>query len=323
MRPMNQMPTATTSERHSERERAARRDASNRAELVEHISRALPEDGLYTPIEGLRLARASQNEKPFHGVLEPTFCITAQGSKEIYLGEHRYFYNPYSYLLSTAELPIVSRVLGISREEPYLGLRIILDPALVASVMVEMGQLPPRSQTPVRAIEVSTLDAELLDATLRLIRLLDSPEEARLLFPLISREIVYRLLRGEQGHRLRQMTVLGGHTHRISQAVKKICSSFSQPLRVEELAREVGMSVSGFHHHFKEVTAMSPLQFQKQLRLQEAQRLMIGEVMDATTAGARVGYEDVSHFNRDYKRHFGAPPMRDVERLRLVAEAAH
>lgn len=240
----------------------------------------------------------------------------------MFLGGHRYQYDPYSYLLSTAELPIVSRVLAASQEQPYLGLRIIINPAVIGSVMVEMGQLPPRSQAPARAIEVSPLDVTLLDAVVRLARLLDSPTEARLLLSLISREIIYRLLAGEQGHRLRQMTILGGHTHRIAQAVEKICREFNQPLYVEEIARGIGMSVSGFHYHFKSVTAMSPLQFQKQLRLQEARRLMIGEALDATTAGFRVGYDDTSHFNRDYKRLFGVPPMRDVERLRETAEVS-
>lgn len=307
-------------EREKERERETQREQSNREELVERIARAISEDGMVEPIKGLRLARSSQTGEPVYGASESIFCITAQGSKEVFLGEHRYQYDPYNYLLSTAELPIVSRVLAPSKEQPYLGLYVIIDPAVVASAMMEIAQLPPRSQAPVRAIEVSPLDATLLDAVVRLARLLDSPTEARLLFPLISREIVYRLLAGEQGHRLRQMTVLGGHTYRISQAVEKICREFNKPLYVEELAREIGMSVSGFHHHFKEVTAMSPLQFQKQLRLQQARRLMIGEALDATTAGFRVGYDDISHFNRDYKRLFGVPPMRDVERLRETAE---
>ncbi|MBD6618778.1 AraC family transcriptional regulator [Komarekiella sp. 'clone 1'] len=302
-----------------ERERETQREQSNREELVERIARAISEDGIVEPIKGLRLARFSQPGEPLYGVSESIFCITAQGSKEVFLGEYRYQYDPYNYLLSTAELPIVSRILAPSKEQPYLGVYIIIDPAVVASVMVEMGQLPPRSQSPVRAIEVSPLDATLLDVVVRLSRLLDSPDDARLLLPLISREIIYRLLSGEQGHRLRQMTVLGGHTHRISQAVEKICREFNKPMHVEELARGISMSVSGFHHHFKQVTALSPLQFQKQLRLQEARRLMIGEALDATTAGFRVGYDDTSHFNRDYKRLFGVPPMRDVERLQELA----
>jgi AraC-like DNA-binding protein len=171
----------------------------------------------------------------------------------------------------------------------------------------------------VRAIDVSPLDAGLLDAVVRLVRLLDSPTEARFLSPLVTREIVYRLLRGEQGDRLRHTAVLGGHSHRIARALERLRNEFDQPLRIEEIARELGMSVSGFHHHFRAVTAMSPLQFQKQIRLQEARRLMLGEDLDAASAGYRVGYGDASHFTREYKRRFGAPPARDVERLREAA----
>ena len=171
-----------------------------------------------------------------------------------------------------------------------------------------------------RAFDVSPLDAGLLDAVVRLVRLLDSPaEEARFLRPLVTREIVYRLLKGEQGGRLRQIAVLGGHAHRIAGALERLRENFDRPLRIEDIARESGMSVSGFHHHFKAVTAMSPLQFQKRVRLQEARRLMLGENLDAASAGHRVGYGDASHFTREYKRLFGAPPVRDVGRLREAA----
>nr|MBW4460810.1 AraC family transcriptional regulator [Nodosilinea sp. WJT8-NPBG4] len=159
--------------------------------------------------------------------------------------------------------------------------------------------------------------------TVRLVRLLNSPAEAPVLVPLIKREIIYRLLIGEQGNRLRQIAVLGGHTHHIAQAVDRLRKDFNQPLRIETIAQELGMSVSGFHHHFKSVTAMSPLQFQKQLRLQEARRLMLGQNLDASSAAYQVGYDDASHFNREYKRLFGNPPMRDVEQLReAVRETA-
>ncbi|MBD0307343.1 MAG: AraC family transcriptional regulator, partial [Microcoleus sp. T1-bin1] len=171
----------------------------------------------------------------------------------------------------------------------------------------------------VKAIDVSLLDANLLDAVVRLVRLLDCPAEANVLAPLIKREIIYRLLMGEQGGRLRHIAVLGGSTHQIARAVDRLRKDFNQPLRIESIARELGMSVSSFHHHFKSVTAMSPLQFQKQLRLQEARRLMLGQNLDATSAAYRVGYDDSSHFNREYKRLFGIPPMRDVERLREAA----
>ncbi len=156
-------------------------------------------------------------------------------------------------------------------------------------------------------------------AVVRLVRLVDSPTQARFLAPLITREIVYQLLMGEQGDRIRHIVALGGHAHRIARALERLRQDFNQPMRIEHLARELGMSVSGLHHHFRAVTAMSPLHFQKELRLQEARRLMLGEELDATSAGHRVGYDDASHFNREYKRLFGAPPKRDVERLREAA----
>nr|WP_199313392.1 AraC family transcriptional regulator [Leptolyngbya sp. FACHB-671] len=304
----------------NQRELQTQQEQYHRVELAQRMARAITADGVIQPLQGLRLARSSKMRQKVYGVSNPTFCVIAQGRKEIYLGGNPYQYDPHNYLLATAELPIVSWVLEASEDQPYLGLQLCLDAALVGAVMVEIGQLPPQNQKAVKAIEVSPLDATLLDATVRLVRLLDSPTEARVLLPLITREIIYRLLVSEQGHRLRQMTILGGHTHRIAQSVERICREFNQPLYVEEIAREIGMSISSFHHHFKEVTAMSPLQFQKQLRLQEAQRLMIGEALDAATAGYRVGYDDASQFNREYKRLFGVTPMRDVERLRKEVE---
>jgi AraC-like DNA-binding protein len=166
------------------------------------------------------------------------------------------------------------------------------------------------------------LQAGLLDAVVRLVRLVDSPTEARMLMPLVMREIVYLLLVGAQGDRLQHLTVSGGTTTRIARAVERLRNDYDKPLRIESLARELGMSASGFHAQFKAVTAMSPLQFQKQIRLQEARRLMIGEDLDAARAGYRVGYDDASHFTREYKRLFGEPPMRDVHRLRTVATAS-
>jgi AraC-like DNA-binding protein len=247
----------------------------------------------------------------------PALCVIAQGSKEVRLGDNRYRYDAAHYLITTAALPITSRITEADEERPYLGLVLRLDPTLVGSVMVEAGHPAPRGHVAVRAIDVSSLDAGLLEATVRLVRLLDSPiTEASFLAPLVKREIVYRLLRGEQGHRLSHVAALGGSTHRIVEAIERLRKEFDQPLRIEDIARELGMSISGFHHHFRAVTAMSPLQFQKQIRLQEARRLMLGEDLDAASAGYRVGYGDASHFTREYKRLFGAPPARDVERLR-------
>jgi AraC-like DNA-binding protein len=274
------------------------------------------------PIQGLFLRRSSSPTELVHGVADPAFCVIAQGNKEIVVGEEQFRYDPAHYLLNTVELPIVSHVIQASREQPYLSLRLNLDPGLVGSVLVEAGQLSPRGSADIRAIHVSPLDAGLLDATLRLARLLDLPEEAKVLAPLVTREIVFRLLMGEQGGRLRHLVSQGGYADRIARAVERIRHNFDRPLSIDSLARELGMSTSGLHHQFKAVTALTPLQFQKQIRLQEARRLMLGEDLDAASAGYRVGYEDAAHFNREYKRLFGMPPMRDVGRLREAARAS-
>jgi AraC-like DNA-binding protein len=307
---------------HQQAEREAQRMQVNREELVERIARSICEDGFIQPLQGLHLGRLSAPLEKIHGVLEPSFCVIAQGSKEVLLGNSRYRYDPLHYLLATMDLPSVGRVVEASRERPYLSLRLELSATLVSSVMVEAGDSSsPGQAADVRAVDVSPLDANLLDAVVRLVRLLDSPTEAPILMPMIMREIIYRLLMSDQGNRLHHLTVFGGYTSAIARAVQRIRQDFDQPLRIEQLARELGMSVSGFHHHFKAVTAMSPLQFQKQIRLQEARRLMLGEDLDAASAAFRVGYNDASHFNREYKSVFGDPPMRDVQRLRETANA--
>jgi AraC-like DNA-binding protein len=303
-------------------EREARRAQVNRGELVERIAHAVRQDGRAEPLKGLRLNRASAPTELAHSISYPAFCVIAQGSKEVLLGDDRYQYDPMHYLLTTAGLPIVTHVIEASQERPYLSLSVRLDPTLVGSVMLEAGYVASRSQANVRAIHVNPLDANLLNAVVRLVRLLDTPAEATFLLPLITREIVYRLLVGEQGDRLCHIALQGGHAHRIVRAIELLRTEFDQPLRVDDIAQELGMSVSSFHRHFKAVTAMTPLQFQKQMRLQEARRLMLGEDLDAASAGYRVGYNDAAHFNREYKRLFGLPPLRDVERLREAASGS-
>jgi AraC-like DNA-binding protein len=300
-------------------ERETHRAQANRDELVELIARAIREDGKVEPLKGLHFNRMSSSTESVHSVSNPAFCVIAQGSKEIFLGNERYVYDPSHYLLLTAELPLVGHVLEASKERPYLSLRLELDPTLVGSAMVEAGDVASQNYADVKAITVGLLHPDLLDAAVRLVRLLDSPAEAPFLAPLITREIIYRLWMGEQRDRLRHIAALGGYTPYISKAIERLHQDFDQPLRIDSIARELGMSVSGFHHHFKAVTAMSPLQFQKRLRLQEARRLMLGEGLDATSAAYRVGYHDASHFNREYKSLFGLPPMRDMERLRGTA----
>ena len=301
---------------HQQTEREEIMMQAYREVLIEQIARAVPSDGYVQPFQGLHLGRFSEPLEAIHGVLEPSFCVIGQGSKEILLGDTRYRYDPFHYLLATIELPSVGQVLDASKEQPYLSLRLELPAALVSSVMVEAGYVSPSRYADVRAIAVSQLDVTLLNAVVRLVRLLDSPAEARVLMPLIMREIIYRLLLGDQGDRLRHLALFGGYTSSIARAIQRIRQDFDQPLRIEQLALELGMSVSGFHHHFKAVTALSPLQFQKQIRLQEARRLMLSEDLDVASAAYRVGYNDASYFNREYKSIFGVPPMRDVQRLR-------
>jgi AraC-like DNA-binding protein len=295
-----------------------RQFAAGRAELVARIARAVSDDGIREPLQGMRLRRASESTELGHGTSFPSFCVIAQGAKEVRLGERAFRYNPAHYLIASTALPFASRVAEASPGRPYLGVVLALDPALVGSVMVEAGYPAPRGRAEITAMDVGPLDANLLDAVLRLVRLLDAPADARVLAPLIKREIVYRLLAGPRGDRVRQIATLGEGS-RIAEAIARLRKDYDRPLRIAELARELGMSVSGFHHRFKQATAMSPLQFQKQLRLQEARRLMLGEGFDATSAGLRVGYDDAAYFSRDYKRLFGAPPMRNVERLRGAA----
>ena len=276
--------------------------------------------GSAKPLDGLQIRRASAPTELGHGVSFPALCVVVQGSKEVLLGDDCYRYDADHYLITAASLPTASWVTEASEERPYLGVVLGLDPDLVGSVMVEAGHPAPGDRAAVRAFDVSPLDGGLLDAVARLVGLLDAPaEEARFLRPLVTREIVFRLLMGAQGDRLRQIALLGGHSHRIARALERLREDFDRPLRIEDVARESGMSVSGFHHHFKAVTAMSPLQFQKLMRLQEARRLMLGEDLDAGSAGRRVGYSDASQFTREYKRLFGAPPMRDAERMREAA----
>lgn len=292
---------------------------AQRDELAERIAMALQADGSVEPLPGLHLYRHSVPLETVYSAVEPSLCVVAQGSKEFLLGESRYRYDPAHYLLTTVELPSVGQVIDASKEQPFLSLRLELDPALVGTVIMEAGRSSFPGPAGVRAVAISSVDADLLDAVVRLVRLLEAPANAPILLPLITREIIYRLLIGEQGIRLRHLALLNGYTTRLARAIERLSHEFDQPLRIEQLAREMGMSVSGFHHHFKAVTSLSPLQYQKRLRLLEARRLMLSEDLDAAGAAFRVGYTNASHFNREYKSLFGAPPMRDVHRLRREA----
>lgn len=295
---------------------------SSQQELIERIQRVVRTDGRVEPLPGLGLNRSSMPGEPLHSVYDPVFCVIAQGSKEVILGNEHYRYDGAHYLIVTANLPVAAHVVEASKATPYLSLTLKLDPVLVSSVMVEAANTTlPRAS--VRAINVSPLDIDLLDAVVRLVRAAETPGEAHFLAPLITREIIFRLLVGEQCDRLRYIVVQNGYAHHIARAIERFRKEFDQPLTIEHVAQELGMSVSSFHHHFKAATAMSPLQFQKRLRLQEARRLMLGEHLDAASAAYRVGYDDASHFSREYKSLFGQPPMRDVEQLRMMTQPSN
>src|SRR5579863_4202264 len=203
----------------------------SREELAGRIAGSTHEEGVTEIAEGLFFNRVSRPAERIHGVSRPSLCIIAQGAKEIFLGDHRYRYDTEHYLLATVELPITGRIAEASQERPYLSLRIELDPGLVGSVMVEAGLPVPRGPSDAKAIVVSALEADLLDSALRLVRLIDSPVEARVIAPLAKREIIYRLLIGEQGNRLRHLPMLGGNSHIIAQAVHRLQKDFDQPLR--------------------------------------------------------------------------------------------
>jgi AraC-like DNA-binding protein len=290
-------------------------------ELTDLIERSTGHDGTHpTEIAPLTLYRLSTPSEPVPVLYEPALCIVAQGSKRVMLADEIYSYDPAQFLLVSVDLPLAGQVVKASPDAPYLSLRIDLDPGVVGDLLIEAGLTGPASPTPRRGLAVSPVDAPLLDAVVRLLHLLDSPRDIGVLAPLIVREITYRLLRGEQGPRLRQITTEGGQAQRIARAIHWLKHNYSRPFSIDAIAREAHMSPSGLHHHFKAVTAMSPLQYQKQLRLQEARRLMLSEALDAAAAGYRVGYESPSQFSREYRRLFGAPPQRDMASLRRASQ---
>lgn len=282
--------------------------------LARTLERRTGADGEHpTQIPALRFYRQSKPTEPTAALYEPSLCVVLQGRKRALLGREVYSYDPAHYLVVSADLAMLAEVTHASAREPYLCVRVDLDPALAGELL---ASLPPRPEAPPsRALAVTTIDAPLLDAVARLVALLDDPVHIPVLAPLVLREISYRLLTGEEGARLQQIVATGGHARRIANALRWLKGNFAEPLRIEDLARRVGMSPSTFHHHFKTVTGMSPVQYQKHLRLHEARRLLLAEHLDAGEASYRVGYESPSQFSREYRRLFGAPPRRDVAAL--------
>jgi len=291
-----------------------------RAELARLIEGLVGEDGMHpTAIEPLHLVRCATPGEMTHGLHKPALCIIVQGGKEVRLADELYRYDPLHYLVVSVTLPVSGCVVRASRDEPYLCIRLDIDPALIAALVSEADPTAAVPEPTGRALYLDRIDAPLLDATLRLVRLLRNPRDIPVLAPLALREIFYRLLCGPQGGHLQAVALQGSQSHRVNDAIEWLNRNYVEPLRIDELARRVNLSTSSLHHRFKALTAMSPLQYQKQLRLQEARRLLMGEGLDVAEAGYRVGYESPSQFSREYSRLFGASPLKDMARLRSIA----
>jgi AraC-like DNA-binding protein len=272
-----------------------------------------------TAIDKLDFGRESNVSTSLCGVSEPMLAIVVQGKKAALLGEETYYYGAAQYLVISVDLPLSGFITEATPEKPYLGFKLDLDPHQLCDIITaQTSANVSKRETSVRGFFVSTADAPLLDGALRLTRLLDTPQDIPILAPMIIREIYYRLLSGEQSEAVRQIATSGSNMQRIAAVIRHIKADFTNPLRIEDLADRARMSPSSFHYHFKEVTSMSPLQYQKQLKLLEARRLMLAENSDATNAAYQVGYESPSQFSREYSRMFGAPPIRDIERLRIA-----
>jgi len=295
--------------------------SAQRAELVRLVERFVSGDGMHpTAIEPLYLIRCEQPGEMTYGVHKPALCIVVQGGKEVRLADELYCYDPLHYLVVSVALPVSGCVIRASSDEPYICIRLDIDPPLIAALVTEANPAAPAAEdTSGRGLYLDRIDAPLLDATLRLVRLLSNPKDIPVLAPLALREIFYRLLCGPQGHHLQAVALRGSQSHRVNDAIEWLNRNYVEPLRIEELARRVNLSSSSLHHRFKALTAMSPLQYQKQLRLQEARRLLVAEGLDVSAAGYRVGYESPSQFSREYSRLFGASPVKDLARLRSSA----
>ena len=293
-------------------------------ELVELLHACTPTDGIHaTNLPGVCAIRMSQpGEELAQTLHHPAVCLIAQGAKRVMLRDELFTYDPSRVLVFSVDLPISAQVTQASPSEPYLCFRLDIDPVQVADLVMQAAPAARGAGDASRGLFLTSVTAELLDAVVRLMRLMRSPQDVALLAPLAVREIYIRLLQGPEGERLAGIGRADAHVSRVAKAIAWLKENHSEPLRIEDLARRVHMSASSFHQHFRGLTAMSPLQYQKQLRLQEARRLMLAEGADAATASHRVGYESPSQFSREYARQFGASPVRDIQRLKQGGPSA-
>ncbi|MBE1506759.1 AraC family transcriptional regulator [Rhizobium viscosum] len=291
-------------------------------EIAAIIARHVSKDGFQaTPIERVTLVRSSTVTMPMPNVYRPQLCLVVQGRKEVTLGDCVFRYAPGRYGVVTYDLPATGHVVEATPDRPYLCLYLDFDPVMLGDLASRVPPPPGAASVPIGKT-VSDAGAGLLDAAQRLVRLLDDPAALPVLGPLAEQEILYHLLAGPDGARMRHITSGQGRVAQVGRAIAWIGKNFRERFSIERLAAESGMSPSSLHEHFRAVTAMTPLQFQKQLRLQDARSLMLVQDMDVTTAAFRVGYESPSQFSREYRRHFGESPARDIARLRASPRLA-
>ena len=289
-------------------------DENGRQELAALIEKYSSNDGLNeTPIPGVVCYRETGTERLTPSVYDPSLCVIAQGRKQVMLDREIYHYGPSEYLIVSVDLPLVGKVTEASVDQPYLCLKIDIDLQQLSELVISTERAFNGSA---RGLFVGKLDETTAESILRLARLLDAPDDIPVLAPMMMREIYYRMLRSGHGDTIAQIALKGSNLQRIASVIQRIRSNFHQPIRVQDLAELAGMSASSFHAHFKSVTAMSPLQFQKHLRLMEARQIMLSGREDAASTAYRVGYESPSQFSREYARMFGNPPARDISMLR-------
>ena len=287
------------------------------AALADIISRHAPTDGTHScALPGVKLHRASTPTMPMPVIYEPTLCIVAQGRKRAMLGSNAFIYDPASYLIASVDLPIMGSVIEASVERPYLCLQLDLDMSVLGDLAIRHPARCANAEYLPAGLALNQITPTLLDAAIRMTSLMDTPEDIDALAELTIREILYRLLTGRSESTIRQMAQADSRLSQIARAIIWIRTHYQRACTIEQAADIAGMSRSTFHLHFRAITSMSPLEFRTHLRLQEAQRLMVGDAMDAASAGFCVGYGSPSQFSRDYARIFGMPPARHASQLR-------
>lgn len=312
------MPVQAQLERHTDRSLIAMHE-----DLADVIGRwTVGKEDCSTLVPGLSFFRREVPTEPCACLVEPSVVLVVHGAKQLLIGDQAYSYDTERFLITSLDLPASSQVLEASPDKPCLGLVYRLDLRVIAELIAQINLPPPRERAGEGSAALGTITPTLLEPFVRLLALLDDPASIPVLAPLIEREIHYRLLTSDLAARLWQIASVGSQSHRIARAIDWLKANYAQPLRIEELAAHVQMSTSTLHHHFRQLTAMSPLQYQKWMRLNEARRLMLNERLDAAAAAFHVGYESPSQFSREYSRIFGAPPKRDIEDLRRRADAS-